>query len=94
MRDLARSVEYPSLTANSSARRVSAEQLLSTREYIPAWNSNVLLRMFIRSFTTVSIGERASENRMNPMMMGNSLWKPKDWYRERLLMKTENKAKM
>ena len=42
----------------------------------------------------MSIGERASENKRNPMIMGNSLWKPKDWYKERLLMKTENKAKI
>ena len=35
--------------------------------------------MFIKSLMTVSIGARASEKRMKPIMMGNSLWKPKDW---------------
>jgi hypothetical protein len=43
---------------------------------------------------TVSIGARASEKRMNPIMIGNSLWKPKDSYRDLLLMKTEKSAKM
>jgi hypothetical protein len=43
---------------------------------------------------TVSMGARASEKRMNPIMMGNSLWNPKDWYRDLLLMKTEKRAKM
>ena len=62
MRDLASSVEYPSLTANASAS-----------------NSNLRLRMFMPSFMSVSIGARASENRMKPTMMGNTLWKPKDW---------------
>lgn len=46
--------------------------------YIPAWNSKVLLRIFIKSFTTVSIGAKASENRRKPMMIGNSVWKPND----------------
>jgi hypothetical protein len=50
--------------------------------------------MFIKSLVTVSIGARASENRIKPIMIGNSLWKPKDWYRDLLLMKTENKAKI
>lgn len=44
----------------------------------PAWNSNFLLRMFMPNLTTVSNGARTSENRMKPMMIGNSLWKPKD----------------
>lgn len=64
------------------------------REDKPAWNSKVLLRIFINNLTTVSIGARASENKMKPIMMGKSLWKPKDWYNERLLMKTENSAKI
>lgn len=59
-----------------------------------ASNSYFLLRMFIKSVMTVSMGASASEKRMKPIMMGNSLWKPKDWYKDRLLMKTENRAKM
>ncbi len=63
-------------------------------ENIPASNSNFRLKTFIHSFTTVSIGWSASENRMKPMTIGNSLWNPKDSYRERLVIKTENSAKM
>jgi hypothetical protein len=40
------------------------------------------------------MGDRASEKRRKPMMMGRSLWKPKEAYRERLLMKTEKRLKM
>ena len=61
---------------------------------LPASNSNFRLTMFIRSLTIASIGARASENRRNPITMGCSLWKPKDWYRELLFMKTEKRAKM
>jgi hypothetical protein len=42
----------------------------------------------------VSIGARASEKRMKPIMMGNSLWKPNDSYKDLLLMNTEKRAKM
>jgi hypothetical protein len=40
---------------------------------LPASNSYFRLRMFIRSLMTVSIGARASEKRMKPIMMGYSL---------------------
>jgi hypothetical protein len=40
------------------------------------------------------MGARASEKRMKPMMIGNSLWKPNDSYRDLLLMKTEKRAKI
>lgn len=42
---------------------------------------------------TVSMGDRASEKRRKPMMIGCSLWKPNEEYRERLLMKTEKRLK-
>jgi uncharacterized protein YneF (UPF0154 family) len=32
----------------------------------------------MRSLMTVSMGARASENKIKPIMIGNSLWKPKD----------------
>lgn len=41
-----------------------------------------------------SVGERASEKRIKPMMMGCSRWKPKAEYKEWLLMKMEKRAKM
>lgn len=41
--------------------------------HVPAWNSNFLLKIFINSFITVSIGASASENRIKPIMIGNSL---------------------
>ena len=50
--------------------------------------------MFISSLTTASMGARASENRRKPTTIGCSLKKPKDWYRDWLLMKSENRAKM
>lgn len=63
-------------------------------ENLPAWNSNLRLRMFINSLITASIGARASENSKNPIMMGCSLKKPKDWYKDLLLIKTEKSANM
>jgi hypothetical protein len=48
----------------------------------------------MKSFITVSIGARASEKRMKPMIIGRISWKPKEAYREALLMKMLKSAKM
>ena len=50
--------------------------------------------MFIRSLIMVSIGARASEKRMKPIMIGRISWKPNEEYKEPLLMKTEKREKM
>ena len=67
---------------------------MSLGGYKPASNSNLRLRMFIKNFTTASIGAKASEKSKKPIIIGCSLWKPNDWYKEWLLMKTENREKM
>ena len=46
------------------------------------------------SLTTVSMGARASEKSMKPMMIGRTLKNPKSAYKDLLLTKLEKRAKM
>lgn len=58
------------------------------RDDVPASNSIFLVKIFMRSFITESVGERTSLNKINPIIIGISLLNPNASYKLRLLINT------
>lgn len=61
---------------------------------LPAWYSKRRLKIFMPSFTSMSMGASASLNKIKPIIMGISRRKPNAEYSDLLVTKAEKRAKM